>query len=404
MDVESTAADDSSPYPALFREYVLRSAQQNLTSLQFEPTKREWTTLERAIHSLSFALELDAGWPISRELLLTLSPELERAGLRDEWAPYLERGIHRSIKREEWTTAAELLLQLGLLHQLVGEYEEAVENYAHAINYSEQANDKQLHARSLNWLAFQLYLLNDYDQATELVTTAQKMLDETDVARVGGYRVLGRIAFNREKWAEAEQHFRNMYQLCLATGKKRKIAHALRDLGPALQAQGKFEEAISCQKNAMKLFHVVSDSLQEAVTSMNLGTAYFLMGQDTKALEYYQESAPLFRENNDNLHLAIAYHNIGYMLMEQGSLDVAEDYYQRSIRIRTGLHDNRGLIESIQDLGKIYLRKHDYRQATEKFRQVLSIINLERDDPIMNRYQNETDELLQRATRLNHAR
>lgn len=125
--------------------------------------------------------------------------------------------------------------------------------------------------------------------------------------------------------------------------------------GDALRKQGRFEEAVRCYEDALRL------RPDHADTRNNLGVALGALGHRMQAIECFRAAVAL------DSGFAEAHINLGNLLQEQGRFEAAIDAYREALRAQpdNGLAYNN-LAMLYHDLGRI-------DEARECERQVLRI-------------------------------
>ncbi|MBV7329347.1 tetratricopeptide repeat protein [Chloroflexi bacterium TSY] len=286
---------------------------------------------EQALHVLSYAFKIPEAWPYTRDLLLTMAPKMEQAGFREEWIPYLKQGIEQSRFLNDPPTEAELNHHLGLLHQFLGHYDEARKFLTISSVLFKELNHLRNQAKVINRLAYIARIEGCYEEANSLVRTALTLLDEEDIGRGFSYFVLGSIALDEREWQFAENYFRQSLAFWEKEGDERKIAWGLRNLGPSLRAQERYDEAITCYRRAIELLENIQDPVEQAATQVNLGVIYSLQGQPDEALRLYELAEIIFRQTNDELRLARTLVNKGIDYRNVRQWKYAESAYLSSI-------------------------------------------------------------------------
>lgn len=358
-------------YPKLFKQYVVRSIRTSLSGLEDNSLSSQ-ETRDRALHVLSFALQLEDAWTDTCELLLRMAPMMEKAGHRDDWLSYLEGGVRRCRLLEDEFAEAQLNLEIGMLHQLRSRYDDAYARYTISQVYFEKVSDTAKQAKAINRMAFVAYLQSRYVEATTLAEKALHMLHDDDAGRAASYNVLGRIAFDNQDWQQAVDYFQKALELREKENDPRMVAQSLRDLGPALRASGKYVEAIICHERAIALFAATNDLVQQAVTQMNLGTMYLFHDQPAQALNYYQLAEPIFRKTQDELHLGIVHTNLGIAHRQLQHRDRAEHFLLLAIRRWESLGRIDGLVNTMDELGLLFLEQGLLTEAETIFEDALN--------------------------------
>jgi tetratricopeptide (TPR) repeat protein len=373
---------DEALYTDYFANSVVRSAQGLLATLQNmkEPLpSEEVQTL--VLHVLQFALAVDAAWPQAGTILLLLAPKMERAGHRDHWQSFLERGIEISQRRSEPKTEADLRFHLGMLHELRARFTEAAGEFTASARLHGTWKDQRGEARALNRAAYVARLQRQLADASQLVSQALALLSPQDPEWASCEFTQGTIAFDRRQWAEAEAHLRRALSLWQAHDDPYMIAMSLRNLGPVLHMQGRYDEALRCYEGALLLFEEHPDPLQQAITHMNLGIVYSLRGEPESALAFYALAEPIFRHTQDELRLASLYTNQGIEYRKLQQWQPAEEQCLQALQRWQALGNVRNAINVMDELGLVYAGQGRYEKAVAVLQEALSQLETISDDP-----------------------
>ena len=302
----------TSPYPQLFHEFILttlhyvRDRVQRVSGLLPDELRRQ------ALHTLGeYGFDLPVAWPLTRELLLLLAPKLEQAGLRDEWMPYLQRGITRCHATTEAAYQGWFHFHLAVLYEFRARYAQAEEQFAASAACFVRSGEQRQQAIALSRLGFIIALQNRYQAAVQLAENALLQLPEKDPARAYAYSTLGVATYAKGEWIVAHEHLQNALMHWQAEKNQRQIARALRNLGPPLRQLKRFTEASQCYEQAIALFDALPDPREAAITRMNLGNIYLETEASAQALTLYEWAEPVLQAYRDDLHLARLYFNRG---------------------------------------------------------------------------------------------
>ncbi len=371
MTTDNAAGESSLPdYPDLFQQYVLRSVALAHAAIKAETPRFSTEAGERALHVLSYALGLDRAWPSARNLLLLLAPKMEQAGHRDDWLPYLERGVVLSQVQEDQQAEGELCLYLGELLRLRSKFELARQWLNTSIATFTALGENQGQARALNQLAYVAWQQHHYDEAESLAQRALTLLDEDDIERATCFSRLGLVAIDQQQWKEAEHYHRDALRIRQKYDDQRKIAWSLQNLGYALRGQGKYEEAIDYYEQAIAILEDVQDIANCANVQVNLGIVYWLAEQPTKALEIYSLAERTYRELQDTHNLAKIFNNKGLGYRDLCNWVQAESAFITSITLHEAVGDFSLRLESLDELGLVYLGQGQYDKASTTFESV----------------------------------
>ncbi len=99
-------------------------------------------------------------------------------------------------------------------------------------------------------------------------------------------------------------------------------------------------------------------------TGLNaMGYDYGDLGEYDEAYYYFTQSFRVARQLDDSLKMSIALHNVGSVFKELGQYDVAIEHLELSNRISTSIKDLEGRAYYLDELGDVYLRKHEFANA-----------------------------------------
>jgi tetratricopeptide (TPR) repeat protein len=354
-------------YSAYFHQRIIRSIQYVLSCLQQAAESLSLDDREQAWHTLSYSLKLPEAWPDTREVLLALAPQMEQAGCRDEWMPYLKQGIRQSQQVGDVTTEAELRFQLGILHQLRGQYDLArgqLQASADMFAYLEAPLNQ---AQALSRLAYVARLQRQFEEATALVRMALELIHEENSERAYCWLVLGTVALDRQDYPEARGFFEQSLSLWEQAGHQRMVGWSLINLGLTLEYMKAHEEAQHICQKAISVFEEVQDPVHRALAQMNLGLVSFSLDQPMEALNLFLGAKRVFHQTQDQLRLALVTHNIGraYRLLKEWTK--AEEAYRLSIEYKAAIGNVASLVNSMDGLGLLYLEQRQAEKAYALF-------------------------------------
>lgn len=355
----------------------LRAAQESL------PAQEERSL---AVHVLDFALQVDDAWTSAREVLLTLAPEMEQAGHREDWRPFLERGIRVSQTQADRRAEAELRFQLGVLHQRRARFDDAFAEFEASADLCAALGDEQGQARALNRQAYiSIYLQHRPDRARFLIDRASA-LSADDGERAYSNLVEGFIALAQREWEDAVSQFERALDHWRACGDQRMVARTLLSLGPVLRELHRHDEAINCYYETVQLCELLGDPVALATAEMNWGNSCSVMGNLQEALVHYTAAESIFRHIQDDLHLAklhvnqgIVYRKLQNPARAAEALCLAVDGWQR-------LGNVREWVNALDELGLVYQAMGKTDQAIGTFQEALAQLGALRANPTTYNY------------------
>ena len=351
------AGSPDDAYASLFREYVQRGAQATLATVQTTGSALPAEQREQSLHTLDFALGLPDAWPEARALLLALAPKLELAGFRQDYVPYLRRGIEQCRAAGDAAGQAEMELHLGLLTLAMGRLDEARGLFSASAGRFHTLGDALNQARALNRWAYTDRLQQRTDSAVQRVHEAMALTEPQDPERVYSQFVLGCLAVDSYDWPAALDYFQQALAGWRRHGDAVMVARSLTNLGTAQRGAGQFDEASASFEQASALMIELGDPINAAVTRMNLGNLCWAQSQPQQALEHYLQAEPVFRQSQDQLRLARINTNMGLVYVQLGRWEQAQAALTSAVDLNRGLGDRRAAANALDGLGELRLRQ-----------------------------------------------
>ena len=228
---------------------------------------------------------------------------------------------------------------------------------------------------------------------------------------------LGEALERHNKIEEAAEHYRAALQI------KPDLPEAHNNIGSILAKQGRTEEAIQSYQNALKIrphfalahfnlahtlvengkveqgirhyYQAIRFKPEYAEAHNNLGGVFIKLGETEKAIKHYIAALQI------DPNLVEAYNNLGITLMQKGNIEAAIKQFQKALQLKPGfilaqnnlkralairrelateisrlqqfLKDNPDNVESHFQLGNLYYRKGDQRQAIQQYKKALQL-------------------------------
>jgi predicted ATPase len=264
---------------------------------------------------------------------------------------------------------ASVMLQLGQVLELMGEWQAAEENYRKAEELAGQlrAQPAQAHAQhALGWL---LRKRGQYAEAEAWLSRARESYQTTgDPAGVS--RTLadtGEIQRLQGKYAEAKTYYDQSLQLAGQledpSALRAARAHALKGAGTVATWQGDYVTARALNEESLALRRDLGDTPGVATLLNNLGIIARFQHDLAGARQMNEESLSLFREIGDRWAVGQLLNNQACVASDQGQYAEARSLLQESLAIRRQLGDKAGLALSLNTLADVVLDEGDYGSA-----------------------------------------
>jgi CHAT domain-containing protein len=252
--------------------------------------------------------------------------------------------------RRDWTLAARAYTGAASLSWGSGQLQKALSQSTKAFESAAKANDLELQVNAINWLAYILIRLGQYDQARKWIETA---IETTRKMPAGPSR----------EGHEGQSYMRlGLYFLEIGAFREatENLAYSLRLHESRLDFYAK------------KGFHnAIPNTAQTLLLSVNhLGRAYQQLGQFQEGIRVYEKGIEVIRRYQVTTHAeGNLYQGLGRLYAAQGDFPRALDNLKKALDFA----ERRNLAELIQsanyELGDLYRRMQRPDEAVPYYRQ-----------------------------------
>lgn len=378
MAVDETAAPGD--YSLIFRQYVLRGAEQMLSTVADE-SSMDTDGREQALLMLTYALDVPEAWSATRELLVALAPRLEQAGYREQWIPFLEQGVEKCRATGDGATEGELLHQLAMIYQLLGQLEDARRLYVQSAACFARIGDTSRQGRALNRQALTFRLQRRLEEASQTADAAFDLLPPDDPERGYTAFIWGCVALDHRDWPLAVQYYQEALHIAEKAGDPRQVAWSLTNLGPALRASGRNEDAAACYQRAIAILDEIDDQVHQAAARTNLGNLYLNTNRYEAARAIFEQAEQVFREVRDLVRLASITTNLSLVYRRLEQPDRAAHYAEASIHFNRQIDNHNGVINAMNCLAEAYLDANRDEEAGAVLDEAWTLLRPAQDEP-----------------------
>jgi len=276
---------------------------------------------------------------------------------------------------------AEILNNLGISYNDMGDYGKAIECYKKALEIGKNAlgNNHPDIALYYNNLGSSYYSIGDYKRAIEYHEKALEINNHPDVtlsynnlgtaySRLGDYNKA--IEYHKKALEIIKNTFGDNHPDVAVT--YNNIGGIYNDLGDYRLAIVFFEKALEIRKNTFGDNHP-----NIAVTYNNIGGSYYNIGDYNKAIEYQEKALEILKNTLGDNHpdVAVSYNGIGRTYYRLGYYKIANDCFEKALEIlKNTLGDNHpNVAVSYNNIGILYHALEDYNRAIEYQEKALEI-------------------------------
>jgi tetratricopeptide (TPR) repeat protein len=250
--------------------------------------------------------------------------------------PVIENGSIDKGKKEIYSAFYfESIINSGLVHYFICDYDSAMQYFQLAHQMAEKAGNQLLLAESLFYIAEVHLELGNFEKAHELYTESEAM-----------------------------------YRIC---GDALSVFHCYNSKGILWKIQGDYKRALEYYDKAFALADSLKNERSKADIYNNIGNVYKSRGEFARAMENFDLANRIFTRLNESLRLADCLNNMGDVNKETGNYHRAISYYKNAFEIAENSGDNYRKTGICKNLGEVYTIISDFGQAGYYFNLAVSL-------------------------------
>lgn len=261
---------------------------------------------------------------------------------------------------------ATILLRLGAVQELIGEWKECAKNFRTALSLAKKGDDPVLLGNAHNSLGYFLMLKGDYDIAEEQLNAAASCFKDAG-EQAGIIRVLGNLGnlfFRQGNYEDAKAYFEQSIELAMHNNKQELVSQTAANLGLTFMNLGFYTKGIESMRSHLSFCKEAGDKQGMAGIYTNLGIVFFEKGDYEEALKCYERGLNMARELGDKHLMAIAIGSMGSIFQRRGEYDKAEGMFRRDLKVCQELGDKQGVSIAYGLLGELYTLKGSFNLAS----------------------------------------
>jgi predicted ATPase len=299
----------------------------------------------------------------------------ERQGWWDERRALLECAIESLAEAGDDAERARLYNGLAdtLLQQ--GDLERARRALTTAVRLQGTSARDATMATTLSQLGGVHYLRRELDEALERFEQARlihRELGDTaqEMAELGN---VGAVHYLR---ADYDAAIRIWKRTLTAHRRERDLVHqalTLNNLGAAYQVTGRLDEALLSFEKAESLLERIGDAVGSIAAKVNIGTVHFLRGDFDRSRLANEAAFEQYRNRGDPAGEALVLNNRAMIHERMGRLDEALELLERALELQEHHDDRVHRSATLYNLSTVTLQRGDARRAAALAREALEL-------------------------------
>lgn len=183
---------------------------------------------------------------------------------------------------------------------------------------------------------------------------------------------LGEVWQLTGQWTEAEQIYRQAFELAHSMNDDGQMARCQLLLGHLLSHNQAYQEAVKWLEQARQTFSHLEDRAGLIRAFSHLSFVYVQQGRYDQALTYSERQLELAGQTGDRAGVSAAAENIGLVHWGLGHYPHALENLLRALEVAKVAHYHRGAILAGNDVAGVYWEMGDYRNSVSHLQEALT--------------------------------
>jgi tetratricopeptide (TPR) repeat protein/TolB-like protein len=317
-----------------YAELVTRYPNDTEALLDLATAQASQGAIAKAVVTLRRVTELDRSDP--RGWFLLGKNMILAGDARKAVTDPLVRALALMTQLDNGQGQGDVLNAMGVAHQRLGEYPQALARYAEAAAVRKKVGDKRGAAVSLK-------------------------------NRASVHLAMGRFA-------EAEPDLLGAREVYVKIGDRKGLADIWNDFGSLYEGRGEYREAQKAYQEALRLRHELGDDQKLAQSYDNVGYIFFLEGERDNAFVYWQQALDLRRKIGDKAGIVVSTQNMGFLQIAQGRWPEAMKSFLEALDRAREIDFTKALAVSHGNIGLLHQYEGRYAAASSAYAEALKIL------------------------------
>jgi predicted ATPase/class 3 adenylate cyclase len=306
-------------------------------------------TLDQYVDLLAYHYDRSQNEAKKREYLLKAGEAAQADYANAAAIDYYRRVLPLLLAQEQ----VAVMLKLGQVLELVGEWDEAGALYRQALELAEQLGDRQAQARCQTAQGELFRKQSQYTEAAVWLERGRAVFEELgDEAGVGQVlHLAGTLAAQQGDYQTARALYEQSLVIRRKLADRPRIAGLLSNLGIVARFQADYDLARALNEEALAIRRELGDRWAIANSLNNQGTVALDQGDYAEARARLEEAVVILREIGDRWYYANSLNNLGNVARAQADYATARALYTESLVINRDLGDKWALAYLLEDIG-----------------------------------------------------
>jgi CHAT domain-containing protein len=286
---------------------------------------------------------------------------------------YLQRSLSL-VDTNDKNAVAITLINIGWNKFLLGNYQEALNNYRQSLTVSEDSGNKALSASTLSSMSLAYRNAGDLGRALDCAQRALALNESLGNTRgvAAAHINIGLVYGNLSDGARALEHYRKSLVLSEELGAKGLIANALEKLAGA-NMHADYAQALEYAQRSLKLNEELQNYRGTIFSLQTIARIHQSHGDYAQALEYFQKALALSEKAGLKQQVVEALANISYSHLIEKKYSRSLEAAQRAIIISRQIGNRQLLLNALNNAAFSYLSLNQLENARDASEQAIAL-------------------------------
>jgi class 3 adenylate cyclase/tetratricopeptide (TPR) repeat protein/ribosomal protein L40E len=295
----------------------------------------------------------------------------------DQVKEYAGQALALARQHEYWKGMAEALEYLGVVNVISsGKADQGFQYLDECMASYAKAGDLSGVIAILRLKANYYQRLGQYEQARQYTAQAMEIVDQIGDQRARAITLysLAEIATVQDRVQEAEQYLGESQAISQEIGYQVGVVDALEALSYVNRLQGKYRQAEHYLEQARVILQTLGVPAYIADNLKSLGEVARLQGKYAEAKRYLEESMAIYRQIDVRWDMADCLGHLGHLYTDMGETEAAWECFREALHVISA-------INNMVAAGRILTQVLVWLARTEKYERATELIGLLKDDP-----------------------
>jgi CHAT domain-containing protein/Tfp pilus assembly protein PilF len=247
------------------------------------------------------------------------------------------------------------LNEIGSIHRILGDTDEAISFFEHALGLALQNGDRHGEAQARNDLGVAHHQQGHYGEALEDLQAARRIWEELgDSGELANTLFgLGVVQLTTGDAEAALVSLNRALEIRRAADDPSTQASILTAIAAIHGERGEGDTALDLYRQALDLSRSAGDRNDEANVLQNMASIYLRRGEPQQALDLFTDALQIHRQLGNRPMEASLLSFLGTTALYLGDFDRALGYYTQALAINTGTQSARQGC-TLQNIGRVY--------------------------------------------------